>query len=592
MRPNIIHSIVVCLAALTLPFMVACGSSQEEALPENVMGNATLYLNIEQIAQSRAGGKELTDNEKMHNVRVVILHADGTVEHNRYYALEGAQTQKFILLKVTPNEKKKVFIFSNEGSVTAVESMGSANGSLTAFFEKYPVNTPGFENAVNDIYFAPDYSNDNPIPMSSMYEVEVPAQGKVESTFYVVRVATKFTINFMNWRGEDVTVNDFTMASHADKNFLMAHVSDSERNSQLFKGKTWIDWLKGVSDASSENDDYAVTEAAGWLMDYELPLQADKSRIYTHGAITVGKATVTGNPATSTPGMAKTVFYLPESMNLKEGATDGEQEYTMTLNINGRTESFVSTLPNLKALFRNTHVVVNITMYHNLELSVDVIPFTSVELEPDYGLEREEYTGYIVGKDKAGNKCWYNQAENPTDPAKRTPYYLGRDDNASFVTINDKEYLLVYADFGTSTEEHYVPGYERTASNLHHIFEKDTRRKYLLTPEGITGYKFGDNRYINKLQQSVWLDSGGDPNGDSDAKDIYEKLGSVGLRLKCCRILYEWDRYDWDKARWWLLPKNYPKFWFDVLGNRYPWSEGNTEEKRKAKLGEWVKYLE
>lgn len=33
MKPNIIHSIVVCLAAFALPFMVAC-SSQEESLPE------------------------------------------------------------------------------------------------------------------------------------------------------------------------------------------------------------------------------------------------------------------------------------------------------------------------------------------------------------------------------------------------------------------------------------------------------------------------------------------------------------------------------------------------------------------------------
>ena len=42
MKPNIIHSIVVCLAAFTLPFMVAC-SSQEESLPDNVT-EAALYL--------------------------------------------------------------------------------------------------------------------------------------------------------------------------------------------------------------------------------------------------------------------------------------------------------------------------------------------------------------------------------------------------------------------------------------------------------------------------------------------------------------------------------------------------------------------
>ena len=93
MKPSIIHSIVVCLAAFTLPFMVAC-SSREESLPDNVT-EAALYLNIATIEQTRANTVELPDNEKMKSVRVVILHAaDGTVEHNRHFSLEGAQAQK------------------------------------------------------------------------------------------------------------------------------------------------------------------------------------------------------------------------------------------------------------------------------------------------------------------------------------------------------------------------------------------------------------------------------------------------------------------------------------------------------------------
>ena len=95
MKPNIIHSIVVCLAAFTLPFMVAC-SSQEESLPVNV-SEAALYLNSATIGQSRASTAELPDNEKMKSVRVVVLHAaDGTVEHNRHFLLEGAQARKTI----------------------------------------------------------------------------------------------------------------------------------------------------------------------------------------------------------------------------------------------------------------------------------------------------------------------------------------------------------------------------------------------------------------------------------------------------------------------------------------------------------------
>ena len=122
MKPNIIHSIVICLTAFALLFMVAC-SSQEESLPDNVT-EAALYLNIATIGQTRASTAELPDNEKMNSVRVVVLHAaDGTVEHNRHFSLEGAQAQKTILLKVTPNEKKKIFLFANEESVSTVEGV-------------------------------------------------------------------------------------------------------------------------------------------------------------------------------------------------------------------------------------------------------------------------------------------------------------------------------------------------------------------------------------------------------------------------------------------------------------------------------------
>lgn len=390
MKPSIIHSIVVCLAAFTLPFMVAC-SSQEESLPDNVT-EAALYLNIATIGQTRASTAELPDNEKMKSVRVVVLHAaDGTVEHNRHFSLEGAQAQKTILLKVTPNEKKKIYLFANEESVSTVEgaTVKDENQTLTAFFNSYTEGMSGFEAAVNNLYFAPDYSVGKPIPMSSMYEINFPEKGNFDGTFYVIRVATKFMVNFMNWRGEEVIVENFTIANHADKNFLMAHVNDSEQNEELFNGKTWIDWLKEVSDASSEDDDYATTEAAGWLKDYELPEQADKEKTYTHGRVTVGLPTVDiDNPNNSKPGVAKNipVFYLPESKSPKAGATDGEQEYTLTIKINGRDEPFVCKLPNLKALFRNTHVVVDITMYNSNEIIVDVIPYSEVKLEPEFGL--------------------------------------------------------------------------------------------------------------------------------------------------------------------------------------------------------------
>lgn len=388
MKTSIIHSIVVCLAAFALPFMVAC-SSREESLPEEI-SEAILHLNVEPIGRTRAGTTaELPDKEKMRSVRIIVLHNDGKVEHNRNFSLENALAEKTILLKVTPNEKKKIFLFANEKSVSSVEgvTVEGENKTLTAFFNSYTEGMSGFEDEVNELYFAPDYSVEEPIPMSSMYEIDF-KEGREDYKFYLVRVATKFTVNFFNWRGEEVTVENFSIESHADKNFLMAHVNsypDTQNPETNQKYPTWIDWLKAVSDASNVDSD-AATNRFGWLTDYELPEQSTAT-IYTHGKVTVGKPTVDiDNPGNSKPGVASVVpvFYLPESKNLKAGAT--EQEYILTIKIAGRAEPFVCKLDKLKALFRNTHLVVNITMYNSIEIVVDVIPYSEVNLEPEFGL--------------------------------------------------------------------------------------------------------------------------------------------------------------------------------------------------------------
>lgn len=385
MKTSIIHSIVVCLAAFALPFMVAC-SSREESLPENVE-EAVLCLNIEPIGQTRASTVELPDNEKMHSVRVVVLDKNMTIEHNKYYGLEDAQDRKFITLKVKPNEKKMIYLFANEKSVSSVEGVTILGGGteLAAFFNSYKVGDSDFNVEVDKLYFTPDYTK--PIPMSSMYEIDF-KEGREDYQFYLVRVATKFTVNFFNWRGEEVTVENFSIESHADKNFLMAHVNsypDTQNPETNQKYPTWIDWLKAVSDASNVDSD-AATNRFGWLTDYELPEQSTAT-IYTHGKVTVGKPTVDiDNPDNSKPGVASVVpvFYLPESKNLKAGAT--EQKYTLRINIAGRAEPFVCKLDKLKALFRNTHLVVNITMYNSNEIVVDVIPYSEVNLEPEFGL--------------------------------------------------------------------------------------------------------------------------------------------------------------------------------------------------------------
>lgn len=391
MKPDIIHSIVVCLAAFTLPFMVAC-SSQEESLPENVE-EAVLYLNIEPIGQTRAGAAGLSDNEKMHSLRVVVLHEDKTMEHNRFYKIEGAQDQKFVTLKVTPNEKKWIYLFANEESVSSVKGVTIPGGGteLATFFNSYTAERKdGFEAEVNKLYFAPDYTK--AIPMSSVYEIDF-KEGREDYQFYLVRAATKFTYRFKNFRSDAVMVNSISVSEIADNSYLMAHkqkqtMSFTEEDNSI-SDLFWIDWLKKVSDESQmyPEDNKTLVEKRGWIMDYDIPGGAVQAPItQTDLNLSVPKATNTD--VNQEQGILYT-FYLPESKNLmKPDEPYGEQQYEMTLGLtdeHGEQKSFNFAFDNLKALFRNTNAVIDIIMYDR-EVVVDVIPYSAVVLEPEFGL--------------------------------------------------------------------------------------------------------------------------------------------------------------------------------------------------------------
>lgn len=395
MRTDIKQYVTVWLAALLTLLPASCRSDG----PEPDGQEATLLLNIGTLGGTRAGTADLPDNEKINSLRVIILHQDGKVEHNRHYSPGDAQAQRQIILKVTPDERKRIYLFSNEESVSRVEGAvagGVAQPSLTEFLAGYREGTAGFADAVADVWFAPDYSETKPIPMSSMYEIDFPAGGNFSGEFHLVRVATKFNVNFRNMRGDAVRVREFSISKHSDGNFLLAHVDNTERNRQLFNVSeatwtewSWIHWLKRVSDASSADDSYAETEAAGWLLDYRLPAQADGEKVFSFTTpVDVGPAEFNdSDPGDVKPGTASGVFYLPESRNLKAGATDGEQEYTMSVSIDGVADPFVFALPNLKALFRNTNVIVNITLNRNMEMEVDVIPYAAIVLTPTFGVD-------------------------------------------------------------------------------------------------------------------------------------------------------------------------------------------------------------
>ncbi len=343
---------------------------------------AILVLRTGLLDQTRASDRvnDAVDNsvEYMYTLRIVILHENGTVEHNMYIDFgEIPQTECYRIFKVTRNETKKIYLIANEEN---------ASTDLHEQLETLTTGNTTFASIVDNFVFIPDYKN--PIPMSSVYDVPVKAENLVEREFYLVRAATKFAFRFTNKRKSKVSIDAIHISDIAGATYLIPHKREPLFMSFDDESLYWINWLKKVADESQQSpDDVELADKRGWIQAYDIPSETSHQEVTVNGPLEV--PSMTGDQ----PGKAVfPVFYLPESKKLKAGsATYGEQEYTLKLDMseNGKELSFTKTFPNLKALFRNTHVLVDITFTEKDEVKVQVVPYAEVILEPEFGLKPE-----------------------------------------------------------------------------------------------------------------------------------------------------------------------------------------------------------
>ena len=355
-------------------------SYTDEVQPDD--DTAILVLRTGLLDQTRASDRvnDAVDNsvEYMYTLRIVILHENGTVEHNMYIDFgEIPQTECYRIFKVTRNETKKIYLIANEKN---------ASTDLHEQLETLTTGNTTFASIVDNFVFIPDYKN--PIPMSSVYDVPVKAENLVEREFYLVRAATKFAFRFTNKRKSKVSIDAIHISDIAGATYLIPHKREPLFMSFDDESLYWINWLKKVADESQQSpDDVELADKRGWIQAYDIPSETSHQEVTVNGPLEV--PSMTGDQ----PGKAVfPVFYLPESKKLKAGsATYGEQEYTLKLDMseNGKELSFTKTFPNLKALFRNTHVLVDITFTEKDEVKVQVVPYAEVILEPEFGLKPE-----------------------------------------------------------------------------------------------------------------------------------------------------------------------------------------------------------
>ncbi len=392
------------MVLLTAMVMAACSSAIEE--PQSTDApvdehSATLILKVDRVdAPSRAADND--NIESASTLRIIIVGSN-TVELNRLVDLDSYTpkgSEVYIgVYKLKPNENKTIYAIANP------ENCGFD-------FDSYPEgSTANISDALNSHAFT--FNPNAPIPMSDSREIkasDITNGSRCETTLNLVRVATKFSVNITNKRSENVTLNSFSVSGLASVEYLMPHFSGT--NGQYIVNTNglmgfdfpnagtdmhWSDWLKLASDESQANPtDNQLADTRGWIIKYAVPTNAGiASRRFS-----LNDADATGITIAKDKTVALPTHYFAESKSgiissssFGNGAASGwEQHYTFDIQFSsadtpGGTILF-SNQPfnNLRALFRNTHVVLNITInQHKLDIAVRVVPYASVELRPEFG---------------------------------------------------------------------------------------------------------------------------------------------------------------------------------------------------------------
>lgn len=412
---------------------------------------------------SRAGSDVAAPLETMQTLRVVIL-SEGRVEVNSLAVLGENAHEYFGIFKVTPGVDKKIYAIANP------ESTGFDFGA-------YPVGAAGMEAALESHSYTLDPSR--PIAMTDCRTLagELIKKGSiVELDMKVVRVAVKFSVDITNNRREDVTLESFSIGSLGMTHYLMPHFTGADGKHIVSqeglsgfdfdtqKNLHWSDWLAlAVEESQASPEDRTLADRRGWIMKYAVPA----------GAATAARSVISA--ATALPKGAAVqlpVCYAGETASLLTapsgfggGAADGfEQGYTFSARFRdaaGNRADFPGVrLPNLRALFRNTHAVVHITLnQHSLE--VDVIPYAEVVLKPDFGIVRDNETGWIIIDKYAPRRYYYDDVKHVYYDGDRNPIAtrvesVGNASGHSIFAVRDMKTNLLKYTFDYTAERYYL----------------------------------------------------------------------------------------------------------------------------------------
>lgn len=538
------------MAVLLAMAAVSCSGIGEGVISEDQADNPVLVLSVDAADIARESRTPAPDAEKMHSLRIVMLDAGGNVEHNFHIGFDYGSELYNHHVAVTPGHKK-IFLIANEESVT-----DAATGQpLADLLDGFATGSAGFEEMVNGVVFVPDPTL--PVVMTATYDIEL-AKGRNECELHLVKSVAKFTFNFENIRPDDVSIRKIVISSTADRAYLMAHVGDTDLFKTTPDGNRvwWIDWLRDVAEQTEDQPrnpaNSQLNGLLGWIRDYSIPddcvtrqLVIDFSR---ENSLTVPACT-TASTGSAIPGYKAGVgpYYTPESRCMPAGASPlSDQTYTVSFDIDGAGGILTRQLPEVKALFRNTHVIVDVLLSKNLKdlqiiCTVDIQPYSSVELRPDFGLERDN-TGALLNRDSFGYLT--DDKGNHVD-AYGNPAVLEYDSDGKPTRFTDFEGYMLNKD-GYPIDSDGEAGYRdetdhRVRNHMGYIMDRngnltdcngdpayhdpDETEYYIVRDK--YGYIINYEGYlVDRHGNPAWRDTDGTVRRESDNK-IVDKNGNV-----------------------------------------------------------------
>lgn len=385
-----------------------------------------IYLNIRTLAQSRAttGTQEMIERvrfiiigqdqegepiiEYNHLVNFLEESVDEEEGENQVGPVPSFGFFYGYTLKTVPG-KKKIYIIANEESVGSLQvnsEVGISSpveiSSFTELLESYKQGEdPGnFEVIMNSLYFTPEYdsmveNNNIYLPYTTVYDIELDESDSKKVDTYLVPVATKFVFNFTNYRNEIIYINGISLAYTHSDNYIMAHVRSTDMNKDFwplnseeevpaqYKDLYWVNWLSLIAEESQNNAGFSQNQdfnaKYGWITDYDMPNDNYNRFVFVAASnpYHVDAAVIDEDDVVKSTGfLSLGPYYVAESKNEQNASEgdmaleNGEQGYYLTLNLGAGTEGETAKIPpfvnniigNLQSLFRNTSVIINITM--------------------------------------------------------------------------------------------------------------------------------------------------------------------------------------------------------------------------------------